>query len=259
MANWSDPRSSATAYRAGAGVRTDAYDAGLRSYMLSVYNYMASGVLLTGIVAMLFAWSGAVDALFVPHLAVQNGQEILVRSPSLLGWVVMLAPLGLVLAINFGLNRMSTTTLQVLFWGYAVLMGMSLSTIFLQYTNGSIAQAFFGSAAAFGGLSLWGYTTKRDLSAFGTFLIMGLIGLVVAMFLNVLIFRSGMMDLVLSVVGVLVFAGLTAFHTQRIKSMYDYVRGTDFYGKAAIMGALQLYLDFINMFLYLLRLLGNRR
>ncbi|GGO96348.1 Bax inhibitor-1/YccA family protein [Stakelama pacifica] len=249
MANWSDPRPTAARYATGAGTRSDAYDAGLRSYMLSVYNYMASGVLLTGIVAMVFALSGAVGSL----VDMQTGRM------TALGWIVSLAPLGIVFAMSFGQAKMKTSTLQALFWGFALLMGMSLSTIFLVYTGTMIAQAFFATAAGFAGLSLYGYTTKKDLSGLGTFLIMGVIGLLVAMLLNAFIFQSGVMDLVISILGVLIFAGLTAYDTQKIKSMYDYVAGTDMMGKVVIMGALNLYLDFINMFLFLLRIMGSQR
>jgi FtsH-binding integral membrane protein len=211
--------------------------------MLSVYNYMASGVLLTGIVALLFARSGMAAEVFI------NG--------GLLKWVVMLAPLGIVLWLSFGINRISTGTAQALFWVYAVVMGLSLSTIFLVYTGGSIATTFFASAAAFSSLSLWGYTTKKDLSGFGTFLIMGLVGLFVAMLIN-LFLHSPAMDLAISAIGVLLFAGLTAYDTQKIKSLYFTVAGSDMMGKSVIMGALTLYLDFINLFLFLLRFMGSR-
>jgi hypothetical protein len=244
MANWSDPRIGAAAQpaatTAGTGV---AFDAGLRKHMLSVYNYMASGVLLTGIVALLFARSGYAAQVFT------GGGP--------LAWVLMLAPLGIVMWMSFGINRISTGTARTLFWVYAVLMGLSLSTIFLVYTGGSIAQTFFATAAAFAGLSLWGYTTKKDLSGFGTFLIMGVVGLVIASLLN-LFLQSGPLDLAISAIGVLLFAGLTAYDTQKIKSMYFHVQGSDFAGKAVVMGALTLYLDFINLFLFLLRFMGNR-
>jgi FtsH-binding integral membrane protein len=246
MANWSDPWTNGAA-TASVGTRPAAYDAGLRSYMLSVYNYMASGVLLTGIVALLFASSPYMGLLFSPQ-----------GKPSGLGLIVMLAPIGLVFALSFGINRISETTAKALFWAYAVLMGLSLSTVLLAYTGTSVAQVFFASAAAFAGLSLWGYTTKKDLSGFGTFLIMGVVGILVASLLN-LFFQSEKMQLVISVLGVLLFAGLTAYDTQKIKSMYYAVQGSDFMGKSVIMGALTLYLDFINMFLFLLRLFGDRR
>ena len=243
MANWSDPRTTASARTAGFGAADAAYDAGLRSYMLSVYNYMASGVLLTGIVAMLFARSGLAERML--------------GSP--LGIVVQLAPLAFVLVLSFGINRLSTFATQALFWAFATVMGMSLSTIFLAYTGGSIAQTFFATAGAFAGLSLWGYTTQKDLSGMGTFLVMGLFGLIIAMLLNLFLFRSSEVEMAISAIGVLIFAGLTAYDTQKIKSVYFAVRGSDCVGKAVVMGALQLYLDFINMFLFLLRLFGSRR
>ena len=244
MANWSDPRMvGAPPAAVGTGSRDVAYDAGLRSYMLSVYNYMASGVLLTGIVALLFAQSGF-------------AQEIM-GGPGLTKYLIIFSPLAFVLAMNFGLNRMSTGTLQILFWGFTVVMGLSMSTIFLVYTGTSIAQTFFATAAAFAGLSLWGYTTKKDLSGFGTFLIMGLVGLLVAMIINIFL-KSTAMGYAISFIGVLLFAGLTAYDTQKIKSMYSYVAGTEMMGKTVIMGALSLYLDFINMFQFLLSFMGSR-
>jgi FtsH-binding integral membrane protein len=208
---------------------------------------MASGVLLTGIVALLFANSPYLALLFTPE-----------GRTSGIGWIVMLAPLGVVLALSFGINRITETTAKALFWAYAVLMGLSLSTVLLVYTGTSVAQTFFATAAAFAGLSLWGYTTKKDLSGFGTFLIMGVVGIIVASLLN-LFFQSNGLALVISILGVLLFAGLTAYDTQKIKSMYFVVRGSDFAGKSAIMGALTLYLDFINLFLFLLRFMGDRR
>ena len=248
MANWSDPRPSAAAFGGTAsGTRDAAFDAGLRSYMLSVYNYMGSGVLLTGIVALLFAWGGASS----PAAQVFMGGGIL-------RYVLMFAPLGVVFAMSFGQGRMQTSTLQMLFWAFAVLMGLSLSTIFLVYSGTSIAGAFFSTAAGFAGLSLYGYTTKKDLSAFGTFLIIGLVGLIVASVINMFV-NSGPLGLVISLVGVLLFAGLTAYDTQRTKSLYYQVAGTDMQGKVVIMSALSLYLDFINMFLFILRLFGASR
>ena len=244
MANWSDPRSNMAGFGGATADRSAAFDAGLRSYMLSVYNYMASGVLLTGVVAMLFASSG---------MAAQ-----VLGGPGILKYVIMFAPLVFVMVLSFGINKLSTAAAQGLFWAYAAVMGLSLSSIFLVYTGTSIAQTFFATAAAFAGLSLFGYTTKKDLSAFGTFLIMGVVGLFVAMLIN-LFLQSSVMDLVISGVGVLLFAGLTAYDTQKIKSMYAYVQGTDMMGKTVIMGALNLYLDFINMFLFLLRFMGGSR
>ena len=242
MQNQYDPRTATTGVNAATvGVPRAARDAGLRSYMLSVYNYMASGVLLTGIVALLFANSGlAAQVLTTP-----------------LRWLIILAPLGFVMAMSFGLNRMSTGTLQTLFWAFAVSMGLSMSSIFLVYTGVSIAQTFFAVAAGFLGLSLYGYTTKRDLSGFGTFLIMGVFGLLIAMVINLFV-QSTAMHFAISAIGVLLFAGLTAYDTQKIKSMYAYVAGTDMVGKTVVMGALTLYLDFINMFQFLLSFMGNR-
>lgn len=243
MANWSDPRTTASGFGgAAAGARDVAYDAGLRSYMLSVYNYMASGVLLTGVVAMLFAsWSGAPAVLASP-----------------LRWLIMLSPLAFVMVLSFGINKLSTGAAQALFWAFATVMGLSMSSIFFVYTGTSIAQTFFATAAAFAGLSLFGYTTKRDLSGFGTFLVMGMFGLLIAMLLNAFVFKSSAMTLAISFIGVLIFAGLTAYDTQRIKSMYAYVAGTDMMGKTVIMAALSLYLDFVNMFTFLLSFMGSR-
>jgi FtsH-binding integral membrane protein len=246
MANWSDPRPGATPFATDTGARGEAFDAGLRSYMLSVYNYMFSAILLTGLVAMFFSWGGTDSP--AAHIMLGGGP---------LAWVIILSPIAIILAMNFGQANMSTGTLQTLFWAYAALLGLSLSTIFLRYSGTSIAQAFFATSAAFGGLSLYGYTTKRDLTAFGTFLIMGVIGLVVAMVLNVFL-HSGPLDLVISLLGVLIFAGLTSYHTQRTKSLYAHVAGTDAEQRVVIFSALQLYLDFINMFLFMLRLFGNR-
>lgn len=246
MAIWQDPRTTGV-NAATVGVPSVTRDAGLRSYMLSVYNYMASGVLLTGIIALLFA-PYARQVLIAP-----GGHGM---SP--LGWIITLAPLGFVFAMSFGVNRMKTSTLQLLFWGFAAVMGLSMSTLFLAYTGASIAQTFFATAAAYLGLSLYGYTTKRDLSGIGTFLIMGVVGLIVAMVINMFL-HSGAMALAISAIGVLLFAGLTAYDTQRIKSMYAQVAGTEMMGKVVIMGALSLYLDFINMFQFLLSFMGSRR
>ena len=242
MQNWSDPRTTAAPTAApSVGVPRAARDAGLRSYMLSVYNYMASGVLLTGIVALLFASSGlAAQVLSTP-----------------LRWVIMLAPLGFIMVLSFGINRISTATAQMLLWAFAVVMGISMASIFLVFTGQSIATTFFATAAAFAGLSLFGYTTKKDLSGFGTFLIMGVVGLLVATLIN-LFLQSSALQLAISFIGVLLFAGLTAYDTQKIKSLYFHVAGTDMMGKTVIMGALNLYLDFVNMFTFLLQFMGQR-
>jgi uncharacterized protein len=242
MSDWIDPQQSqAEAAARTAGQSSVAVDQGLRSHMLKVYNYMGLGVMLTGVIAMLFASSAI-------------GQQILF-SP--LRYVLMFAPLAFVLVLSFGAHKMSQGTLQLCFWAFAAVMGLSMSTVFLVFTEASIAQTFFVTAVAFLGLSLVGYTTKKDLSAMGSFLIMGVIGLFVAGLAN-LYFQSGMFNLVISAIGVLVFAGLTAYDTQRIKSEYFQYAGTPYLGKAAILGALNLYLDFINMFQYLLSFLGSR-
>jgi hypothetical protein len=249
MANWQDPQTTGVNTAATVGVPRAARDAGLRSYMLSVYNYMASGVLLTGIVALLFANSSLINYIVDPA----TGRA------TLFFWVALFAPLGLVMWLSYGINRMSARTAQMIFWGYAALIGVQFSSLFLVYTGASIAQAFFATSAAFLGLSLYGYTTKRDLSAFGTFLIMGVVGLFVAMLLNFFL-KSPALNLAISAIGVLIFAGLTAYDTQKIKSIYFSVAGHgEAMAKTAVMGALNLYIDFINMFLFLLRFMGNRR
>ena len=246
MAEWNDPQTTRSPFGAqpqlNGALLGAARDEGLRGYMLSIYNYMASGVLLSGVVAMLFARSG---------LAVQ-----VLQTP--LRWLIMLAPLGFVMAMSFGLHKMQTSTLKTLFWGFSVAMGLSLSSIFLVYTGTSIAMTFFATAGAFGGLSLFGYTTKRNLSAMGAFMVMGLIGIIIAMVLNIFI-QSTAMQLAISVLGVLIFAGLTAWDTQRLRDAYYQVQGSDMLGKVVIMGALSLYLDFINMFQFLLSFMGDRR
>ncbi|WP_085810693.1 Bax inhibitor-1/YccA family protein [Sphingomonas sp. TZW2008] len=247
MANWSDPRPTASAFGASVpGTRGSTYDAGLRKYMLSVYNYMASGVLLTGIVAMLFSSGGR------ESMAAQVFMQ-----PGILKYIIMFSPLAFVMVLSFGINRLSTGTAQLLFWAFAGIMGLSMSTIFLVYTGASIATTFFATAVAFLSLSIYGYTTKRNLQAFGTFLIMGVVGILVASLLNIWL-KSSALQMGISAIGVLLFAGLTAYDTQRIKEMYAHVAGTDMMGKAVIMGALSLYLDFINMFQFLLSFLGQR-
>ncbi len=247
MANWQDPQTTRLD-SATVSVPHASRDVGLRSYMLSVYNYMASGVLLTGVVAMLFAPYAA------QYLISPSG-----RGMSMLGWIVMLSPLAIVFAMSFGANRMRSASLQMLFWAFAGLMGLSMSTLFLVYTGESIAQTFFAVSAGFMGLSLFGYTTKRDLSAWGSFLIMGVIGIIVAVVLNMFL-RSPALNLAISAIGVLVFAGLTAYDTQKIKSIYFALAGdSEAMAKSAVMGALRLYLDFINMFQFLLSFMGNRR
>ena len=245
MANWNDTdqrQGFGSVPRAGDAVaRQETFDAGLRAHMLKIYNYMASGVLLTGLVALLTARSGLA-------LTFASGP---------LMWLVALSPLAIVFAMSFGANRFSQGTLQIMFWAFATLMGLSMSTIFLVFTGESIAATFFATAGAFAGLSLFGYTTKKNLQGFGTFLVMGVIGLLIAMVINIFL-QSSTMALAISFIGVLIFAGLTAYDTQRLKAEYQYLRGTEFAGKAVILGALTLYLDFINMFQFLLSFMGSR-
>ena len=229
--------------------RTEVIDQGLRSYMLRVYNYMAVGLGLTGIAAV---------ATFMA--AVDNGQltsfgQLLFASG--FRWVVIFAPLALVLFLSFRVQSMSVAAAQLIFWIYAGLVGVSFASLGLVYAHESIARVFFITAASFGALSLWGYTTKRSLTGMGSFLFMGLIGLILASLVN-LFLQSSAMQFVISAVGVLVFAGLTAYDTQRIKEMYFEADDSATAGRKAIMGALTLYLDFINMFLMLLQLFGNR-
>jgi FtsH-binding integral membrane protein len=229
-----------------------AIDVGLREYMLRVYNYMASGLALTGIVAYGVANTPALQQLFF-QVTARGGVGL-----TGLGWIATLAPLGLVLALSFGLARMRASTAQGLFWVYAGLMGVSLSSLLLVYTGASVARTFFITAASFGGLSLWGYTTRRDLTGFGSFLMIGLIGIILASLVN-MFFPSGTMTFIISIAGVLIFAGLTAYDTQKIKELYWGADDAETMGKKAVMGALTLYLDFINLFVYMLRFLGDRR
>ena len=243
------------------GVRAD-IDQGLRAYMIKVYNLMGLGLLITGLAAvgtiMLATTTDPASAV----ATLPSGEMLTSFGVAIFGsplrWVVMLAPLAAVFFLSFRIQSMSVATAQTTFWVYAGLVGLSLSSIFLVYTTASISQTFFATAAAFGALSLYGYTTKRDLTAMGSFLIMGVFGIIIASLLN-LFFQSGPLGLVISVLGVLLFAGLTAYDTQKIKSMYFAVGGTAMVRKSVIMGALTLYLDFINMFLFLLRLFGDRR
>ena len=244
MAEWNDPRTTSSPFGSrgpalnGEALGAVTMDQGLRRYMLSIYNYMASGVLLSGIVALLFANSG---------LAAQ-----VMATP--LRWVIVLAPLAF---IFFFSPARSEGTLKTMFWSFSVVMGLSVSALLLVYTGPSIALTFFATAGAFAGLSLYGYTTKRNLSGMGSFLVMGVIGLVIAMLLNLWL-ASGPLALAISAIGVLIFAGLTAYDTQRLRDTYYHVAGTDMMGKVVILGALSLYLDFINMFQFLLSFLGSR-
>lgn len=227
---------------AGGSAAASLVDVGLRQYMLRVYNYMAGGLALTGVIAYAAAASGLYQAI----------------AGSWLFWVVLLAPLVLVMVLSFRIERMSLETAQLTFWAYAGLVGLSLAGIFLVYTGASIARVFFITAATFGAMSLYGYTTRADLSRFGSFLFMGLIGIIIASLVNMFI-ASSALQFAISIIGVLIFVGLTAFDTQRIRNMYVAADDDVVAGKKAVIGALALYLDFLNLFLFLMQLLGNRR
>jgi uncharacterized protein len=233
--------------RTGAATQgAEMIDEGLRAHMLRVYNLMAIGLAITGIAAL----GTATLAMSNPAFA-----QLIYVSP--LKWVVMLAPLALVFFLSFRIHSMSVSTAQTTFWGYAALLGVSLSSIFLVYTGASITQTFFITATTFGAMSLYGYTTKKDISSWGSFLFMGLIGLIIASIVNIFM-QSGALSFAISAIGVLVFTGLTAYDTQKIKESYYEGDDSDTAGRKAIIGALELYLDFVNLFLMLLRLLGNR-
>ena len=236
--------------------KTAVWDAGLRAYMLKVYNYMATGVLLTGIISLIsFKLSADISA---------SGQIIALKPygnaifNSGLKWVIMLAPLAVIFYMSFGINKMSTSKAQTVFWIFTILMGLSLSWVLIVFTGVSVARVFFITSATFGAMSIYGYTTKRDLTKLGSFLMMGLIGIIIASLVNIFL-KSTMMHFVISILGVLIFVGLTAYDTQKIKNMYSASDTVEISGKKAIMGALTLYLDFINLFIMLLRLFGQRR
>ena len=246
MADFNNYQNRAAWTRSQSGAMIDE---GLRAYMLKVYNLMALGLAITGVAAFV-TWQMAVQD---GHLT-QFGQ-VLYGSP--LRWVVMLAPLAVVFFLSFRINSMSVAAAQTTFWVYAALMGLSLSSIFLIYTGQSIVQTFFVTAASFGALSLYGYTTKKSLSGMGSFLIMGLFGLIIASLVNIFL-ASSALGFAISAIGVLIFAGLTAYDTQKIKEMYFEADDVAVMGRKAILGALTLYLDFINLFTFLLQFLGNR-
>ena len=228
------------------------YDAGLRSYMLQIFNFMALALVVTGI-ASFYASSEAFMSLMVTTGA--NGNSL-----SLLGWFIQLSPLGMVLFLSAKLQSMSSQTAKICFWGYSILMGLSLGTLFYQYTGESIARTFFITASVFGAMSIYGYTTKKDLTGFGSFLMMGVIGLLIASVINIFL-KSSALSFTVSLVGVLIFTGLTAYDVQKIKRIYVYSSGADKEQstKMAIYGALTLYIDFINLFIMLLRFTGTRR
>jgi len=249
-------RNYATATRGVGAGRAVAIDAGLRAYMIRVYNYMAAGVALTGVVAW-FTFNAAVVTNEAGTITGMTpfGQAIFGGPLTI---VLFLGTLGIVFFLSFRINKLQAGTAFVLFMLYAGLLGLMLSSVFLAYTGASITRTFFISAASFGALSLYGYTTQRDLSPIGSFLVMGLFGLILAMIVNMFLKSSGL-DFAISGIGVLIFAGLTAWDTQRIKEMYDVSDDGTVAGRKAVMGALTLYLDFINLFLFLLRFLGDRR
>ena len=231
-------------------------DEGLRAYMLKVYNYMATGILLTGIIALIsFKLSAVTDSSGAIVALTSFGNTIFFSGWK---WLVMLAPLGIVFYMSFGINKMSASKAQTTFWVFAALMGLSLSSILLVYTGLSVTRVFFISSATFGAMSIYGYTTKRDLTKLGSFLMMGLIGIIIASIVNIFL-KSSMMYFAISIIGVLIFVGLTAYDTQKIKNMYSASDTGELIGKKAVMGALTLYLDFINLFIMLLRLFGQRR
>ena len=230
-------------------------DEGLRAYMLKVYNYMTTGLVLTGFIAYFFGKASV--AAFTPNgvILTSLGQALF---NSGLSWIIMLAPLGFVFYLSARINKMSVSSAQITFWLFASIMGLSLASVFVQFTGTSIARVFFITAGTFAAMSLYGYTTKRDLTKLGGFLFMGLIGIILASIVNIFI-QSGPMAFIISIIGVLVFVGLTAYDTQTIKNMY-YAGDSESVGsKKALMGALRLYLDFINLFILLLQLFGQRR
>jgi len=242
--------------RASAATTAAVLDAGLRAYMLRVYNWMASGLLLTGAVAWLIASTPLIDA-FYPLVQTPFGMA---RSATPLAMIAMFAPLGFVLVLSLGVNKLSTTAAQALFWVFCGAMGASLTNIFLIYTHESIVRVFFITAATFAATSIYGYTTKTDLTKMGSFLMMGLFGIIIAGLVNIF-FQSSALQFAISIIGVIVFTGLTAFDTQRIKGdyvQYAYAEGTQGAAKRSVYDALSLYLNFINLFMMLLQLLGNR-
>jgi len=241
----------------GAAVGSALLDEGLRSYMLRVYNWMASGLVLTGIIAFAISHTAAMN-VFYPVVQTASGE--LVREPSILAYVSIFAPLAFVMVLSFGINKLSTTAVQALFWAFCAVMGASLTNIFLVYAQTSIGEVFFITAGTFAGTSLYGYTTKANLTGFGSFLMMGLIGIIIAMLVNIFL-HSPAIQFAISVLGVLIFVGLTAYDTQRIKTsylQYGGSYGTAMAGKRSVYDALTLYLNFINLFMFLLQLFGQR-
>ena len=246
----SNPRTAARAQ-----TTTAAYDEGLRAYMLRVYNYMTVALAMTGVIAYAVSVL-SVEAFTANGIVFTTFGQTLFLTP--LFFIVMLAPLGLVVLFSFRIHKMSASSAQMVFWAFAALMGISLSSIFIQYTGASVARVFFITAATFGAMSLYGYTTKRDLTSWGQFLFIGLIGLIIAIIVNIFV-GSSALQFAISVIGVIIFVGLTAYDTQRIKETYSASMDGEMTTKTAIFGALKLYLDFINLFIMLMSLLGNNR
>tara|TARA_B110000263_G_scaffold4480_1_gene3808 strand:+ start:1093 stop:1845 length:753 start_codon:yes stop_codon:yes gene_type:complete len=233
-----------------------AIDEGLRAYMLKVYNYMTTGLLVTGLVAYFFGKASIITDVKGQIVEFTSVGNLLFNSP--LMWVIMLAPLGFVFYLSARINNMSVSSAQTTFWIFSGIMGLSLASIFIQFTGSSIARVFFITSGTFAGMSLYGYTTKKDLTKLGGFLIMGLIGIIIASIVNIFV-GSSAMQFAISVIGVLIFIGLTAYDTQKIKNMYLAGDSESVGSKKALMGALRLYLDFINLFILLMQLFGQRR
>ena len=243
--------------RGGVIADQASYDVGLRQHMIRVYNYMGSGLALSGIVAFALFTVPALQNLFFT-MGMTRGGAVVPTGLNILGWIAIFAPLGLLLLVSFRAAKMSLTSVQAVYWAVTALMGVSLSLVLFRYTGASVARTFFVTAAAFGALSLYGYTTKRDLTAMGKFLFMGLIGLLLAGLVN-MIWPSGTMTFIISAVGVLIFSGLIAYDTQKIKEQYADAWDSGSAEKMAVFGALSLYLDFINLFQFLMSFLGQER
>jgi FtsH-binding integral membrane protein len=246
-----------TARPAGGVAQAAVLDQGLRAYMLRVYNWMTSGLLLTGIVAFLVADTSLRNAFYQSVLTPYG----MATRPTALGTISMIAPIGFVMVLSFGINRLSRSTAQALYWAFAAVMGASIANLLMLYSDSSIATAFFVSAGTFAGMSIWGYTTRTDLTRMGSFLIMGLFGVILASVVNIFV-HSSAIQFAVSIIAVLVFTGLTAYDTQRIKSSYvnfAYAEGPELAAKRSVYDALSLYLNFINLFMLVLQLTGTRR
>lgn len=244
-------------YNPAAASASQVLDAGLRAYMLRVFNWMTSGLLVTGIVSYAIANTELIN-YFYPRVMTASGR--MAYSPTALAMIAMFAPLAFVLVMSFGVNKLSRSSVQALYWAFCAAMGASLTNIFIIYTGHSVVRVFFITAGTFAAMSAWGYTTNRDLSKMGSFLMMGLIGIIIASLVNIFV-ASSMMQFIISVIGVVIFTGLTAYDTQRIKAdyvQYAYAVGTDEAGKRSVYDALNLYLNFINLFTLLLQLTGTR-